>query len=125
MDIKELIKNKNIKLTPARESILNIFINANKPLCYEDIKNDISMDKATFYRNIIKFEENDILNSFESNNKKRYFEIQKKSHAHFICTICNSVECIDKSISLALSGYKVENIIIQGSCKNCTKKNIN
>ena len=45
----------------------------------EDIKSDISMDKATFYRNISKFEEEDILNSFESNDKKRYY----KAHQDF------------------------------------------
>jgi Fur family ferric uptake transcriptional regulator len=43
-------------------------------LSYEDIKSDISMDKASFYRNITKFEEQGILNSFESNDKKRYFD---------------------------------------------------
>ncbi len=47
----------NIKLTSARKSILDILINSSKPLSYEDIKDKISMDKATFYRNITIFEE--------------------------------------------------------------------
>lgn len=119
MEAIDLIKNKDIKLTPARETLLNIFSKSNKPLCYEDIKNDISMDKATFYRNISKFEENNILNSFESNDKKRYFELHKSSHAHFVCKECNSIECVESSMKVELEDYLVENIIITGKCKNC------
>ena len=119
MKAEDLIKNKDIKLTPARKTLLNIFSNSSKPLCYEDVKNDISMDKATFYRNISKFEENNILNSFESNDKKRYFEISQSSHAHFICKDCNSIECIEQSSQLNLEGYLVDNIIVTGKCKNC------
>ena len=55
MKIEELIKDKNIKLTTARVRLLEILKEANRPLCYEEIKKDISMDKATFYRNIAKF----------------------------------------------------------------------
>ena len=119
MKIEDIIKNKNIKLTPARETLLNIFSNTDKPLCYEDIKNDISMDKATFYRNISKFEEHKILNSFESNDKKRYFELQETPHGHFICKVCNLVECIDQSTNIELDGYLIENITVTGKCKSC------
>ena len=118
MKIEELIKNKKIKLTTARVRLLEILQEANRPLCYEDIKKDISMDKATFYRNIAKFEEEGILNAFESNDKKRYFEIKLKPHAHFVCVECNRVECI-KDIDIDLPGYEINNVIINGKCKSC------
>ena len=118
MKIEKIIKNKNIKLTTARIAILEILEKAKKPLSYEDIKSDISMDKATFYRNISKFEDEKILNSFESNDKKRYFELKRKPHAHFVCIICNGVECID-DLNINLEGYEVNNVIINGKCKNC------
>ncbi len=119
MEIDKLIEDKNIKLTSARKSLLDIFSKATKPLSYDDIKSDISMDKATFYRNITKFEEERIVNSFESNDKKRYFEIVRAKHAHFICNNCNGVECINKPCDFALDGYIVENVIIKGICKLC------
>ena len=65
--INNLTDITNIKLTSARKSILEIMINSNKPLSYEDMKDLISMDKATFYRNITIFEEENIISSFESN----------------------------------------------------------
>ena len=115
----------NIKLTSARKSILDILINSSKPLSYEDIKDKISMDKATFYRNITIFEEENLINSFESNDKKRYFEIKKNQHYHFICTNCSKIECIHEKLNLTLPEYKIENIIIKGICKECLKKEKN
>ena len=118
MKIEELIKDKNIKLTTARIKLLEILKEADRPLCYEEIKNDISMDKATFYRNISKFEEEGILNAFESNDKKRYFEVKLNPHAHFVCVKCNSVECI-KDIDITLPNYEINNVIINGICPSC------
>ena len=118
MKIEELIKDKNIKLTTARVKLLEILKEADRPLCYEEIKNDISMDKATFYRNISKFEEEGILNAFESNDKKRYFEVKLNPHAHFVCVKCNNVECI-KNIDITLAHYEINNVIINGTCPSC------
>jgi Fur family transcriptional regulator, ferric uptake regulator len=115
----------NIKLTSARKSILELLINSNKPLSYEDMKDNISMDKATFYRNITIFEEESIINSLESNDKKRYFEISKTPHFHFICSVCSKIECIHKKMDFNLPEYKIENIIIKGICKDCLNKKEN
>jgi len=118
MNIEDIIKNKNIKLTTARVALLEILKKAKKPLSYEDIKTDISMDKATFYRNIAKFEEQGILNSFESNDKKRYFELRLVPHAHFVCLNCNKIECLS-DLDIKLEGYIVNNVIVNGKCKEC------
>lgn len=118
-EIEKIITNTNIKLTDARKAILEVLLNSTKPLCYEEIKISLNMDKATFYRNIIKFEEENILDSFESNDKKRYFEIKKSKHAHFICNICSKIECIHEKIDLHLLKYKIENVIIKGICPKC------
>ena len=120
--INNLTNITNIKLTSARKSILELLVNSNKPLSYEDMKDNISMDKATFYRNITIFEEESLVSSFESNDKKRYFEISKTPHSHFICSSCSKIECIHKKIDLNLPEYKIDNIIIKGICKECLLK---
>jgi len=119
LQIEELIKDADIKPTNARKEILKLLVAASKPLSYRDIEAQISMDKATFYRNIAIFEESHIVSSFESNDKKRYFEIAKVPHAHFICNGCNEVECLQKSLEFGLDGYWVENIIVKGLCPMC------
>jgi len=118
-NINTLIHGTNIKLTTARKAILEILVDSSKPLCYEDLKDKISMDKATFYRNISKFEEENIINSFESNDKKRYFEVQKNPHAHFICISCSQISCLHDESNIKLPGYQIDNIIIKGICPDC------
>jgi Fur family ferric uptake transcriptional regulator len=118
IDIEKIIKDKDLKLTTARVALLDILRDAKKPLSYEDINSDISMDKATFYRNISIFEEKNIVNSFESNDKKRYFELRVSPHAHFVCLECNTIECLS-SLDVKLEGYFVNNVIVNGKCKDC------
>ena len=123
MDIEQLIENKNIKLTSARKEIISALQKFNKPVSYEDIKKQISMDKATFYRNITLFEENHIVYSFEGNNKRRYFELLKQQHAHFICKVCKNIECIDDA-KYELKNYVIEDISIKGICGSCHSLNL-
>lgn len=118
MNIEKLIKNKKLKRTSARVSLLEIFQKADRPLSYEDIKESISMDKATFYRNIAKFEEAGVVNAFESNDKKRYFELKLHAHAHFVCLVCGKIECI-RDLNIDLPMYEVNNVILSGRCKSC------
>ena len=122
MQTLELLSNKKIKLTAARKEILEIFSDANKPLSYEDLKHVLSMDKATFYRNMSKFEEESIVHVFESNDKKRYYEIQKQAHSHFLCNLCNAIECIKPIDNIVLDGYVIEDMIFKGICKKCNQK---
>lgn len=121
MQIKNILETKKLKLTAARKELLEIFSFEKRPISFEDVKDKIKMDKATFYRNVSKFEDESILNSFESNDKKRYYEIQNFPHAHFICNSCHSIECLKNVDSIELDGYKIIDMIFKGVCKQCNK----
>lgn len=123
MQIEKLIEEKKIKLTSARKELLELFLKAQRPLSYEDVKDKIKMDKATFYRNVSKFEEESIVNSFESNDKKRYYGIYVSAHAHFICQVCSSIECVKSITNMQLEGYKIQDVILKGVCKQCNQRN--
>ncbi|PNV82487.1 MAG: transcriptional repressor [Sulfurimonas sp.] len=122
MQIKNIIEEKNLKLTAARKELLEIFNLEKKPLSFEDIKDKIKMDKATFYRNVLMFEKESIVRGFESNDKKRYYEIQGSTHSHFICNVCNNIECLDEARPKKLSGYTIVDTIYKGICKLCNKE---
>ncbi|WP_324172274.1 Fur family transcriptional regulator [Sulfurimonas sp.] len=124
MQITNIIEEKNLKLTSARKELLEILDREKKPISFEDIKHKINMDKATFYRNISKFESNSIVNSFESNDKKRYYEIQGSPHSHFICNTCNHIECLESILPTKLEGYSVSDVIYKGICKSCKEINL-
>lgn len=121
MQIQNMIEEKNLKLTSARKELLGIFTQEKKPISFEDIKDRLTMDKATFYRNVSKFENEAIVNSFESNDKKRYYELQEFPHAHFICNSCNTIECLKNVAPVKLEGYKIVDMIFKGICKGCNQ----
>ena len=77
MNVKQLMNQHKLKITSSRELLLNILFQSAKPLCYEELKKELVMDKTTFYRNMTTFEDAGIVNGFESEDKKRYFEISK------------------------------------------------
>ena len=108
-----------MKLTGARKELLEIFFSTKKPLSFENIKDKIRMDKATFYRNILKFEEEFIIQSFESNDKKRYYKMQKSPHTHFICNICNQIEYLNDILDVKIDNYVIQNMVLKGICKEC------
>jgi len=117
-------KEKNLDtsaliLTTARKAILEILHASEHPLSYEDLKSQLAMDKATFYRNIAKFEEEGLIDSFESSDKKRYFELRKSPHAHFICKVCQKIECMNLPCQIEMEAHTIENMIIKGKCPEC------
>ncbi len=116
---KALCDEYEIKFTTARASILDVLKVAKHPLNYEQIKEQMSvaMDKATFYRNIAKFEELGIVHKFESDDRKWYFELSTTTHAHFICEQCHQITCIN--VDLGKVEGEVKSIVLKGTCKEC------
>lgn len=80
-EINNLNNITNIKLTSARKSILELLIDSKKPLSYEDMKENISMDKATFYRNITILKRNLLLVLLSQMIRKGILKFQKH-HIH-------------------------------------------
>ncbi len=117
------ILNENmLKSTEARRKILEILLKSKKPISYEQIKSNLSMDKATFYRNMQTFEKHFIVSKFESAHRVWHYELKKSNHAHFICNECENIECIELKKPLEIQSCEVQNITIKGKCKKCLKK---
>jgi len=108
-----------LKLTTARKAILEILHTSEHPLSYEDIKNKLLMDKATFYRNVAKFEDLGIVSKFESDDRKWYFELTTSTHAHFICEMCHQITCMN--VDLGVLEGEVKSIVLKGRCKECQR----
>ena len=118
MDFKTKIKRCGLKATSGRISLLEKLYTAKEPLSYEDLKESLSVDKATFYRTVTTFEDKGIVNSFEFPDKRRYYEFRKDNHAHFICVKCGCIECMEQNI-VNIPDYQIETVVITGNCKVC------
>jgi Fur family transcriptional regulator, ferric uptake regulator len=117
--LQKVFQEYDIKFTTARASILEVLKVANSPLSYEQIKEKMSvvMDKATFYRNIAKFEALGMVHKFESDDRKWYFELSSTTHAHFICEQCHKITCME--VDLGNVEGEVTSIVLKGTCKEC------
>jgi Fur family ferric uptake transcriptional regulator len=118
MDFKQKIQQCGLKATAGRIALLQQIYIAKEPLSYDDLRSSLSMDKASFYRSIAKFEERGVVNSFESSNKRRYYEYRRDVHAHFICLDCGVIECIREKI-IHMPEYRIETAVLTGHCKKC------
>lgn len=105
-----------MKTSKAKNEILDILQGADKPLCYDDF--DLNIDKATFYRNIAKFESENVIQKLESDERKWYFELKTTPHAHFLCTTCKQIVCI-KDYSPSLQGFQIDTVTFKGTCPSC------
>jgi Fur family transcriptional regulator, ferric uptake regulator len=116
----DIENHKDIRFTPSRLHIIELLKTYSKPICYDDIKDSLKMDKTTFYRNISDFEQKNMINIVQLNNK-RYFEInQKDNHFHFVCTTCENIICMKKeNLNIAIKNHKIDSVIINGKCNNC------
>ena len=119
--IQTRLNAHHIKPTGARCAILEVLEKATAPLSYEQIKAamTLAMDKATFYRNMAKFEECRLVSKFESDDRKWYYELGSMEHAHFICESCHEVSCVDIPVPSKAQGNKVKSVILKGTCKRC------
>lgn len=117
--LQKVFKEYALKFTTARASILEVLKEAHCPLNYEQIreKMGVKMDKATFYRNVAKFEELGMVHKFESDDRKWYFELSSTTHAHFICEQCHQITCMD--VDLGKVEGEVTSIVLKGTCKAC------
>lgn len=110
-----------LKITNARRAILRVLKEAKAPMNYDQIKIQMeqAMDKATFYRNIAKFEELGMVHKFESDDRKWYFELSTSMHAHFICEMCHKITCME--VDLGPVDAEVKSIVLKGTCKECRR----
>jgi Fur family ferric uptake transcriptional regulator len=117
--IFQFLKHRNLRLTGSRETLVECLLDASRPLCYDDVRAQLRMDKATFYRNMHTFESAGLIRRIESDDKKWYFELADSAHAHFVCTVCHRIFCLDELPIAPPEGYSVDTVVYKGRCPAC------
>lgn len=134
-DIINKLKSKGHRITPAREQIVEIFINSSTPISAGDLIESfrilkIPVNKTTIYRELEFLINQSILQEIEFGEGKKRYELKTAHHHHhIICSNCRKVEDVDLDVDLHDEEKKIEKqtgFIIQnhsleffGLCKNC------
>jgi len=137
LDFDKFLRNKNLKVTKARITILEIIFDNIKGITAETIfenckKLGVNINQSTVYRALELFTENQILDKFPTKDGTFMYTVRKEVHKHILqCSICHKeveVECPFKQIEALLedeTGFKVTDhkLIMKGICEECSKNN--
>lgn len=131
MNPEQILLLKKIKRTSCREGIIELILNSKTALSENEIKDNLSQnyDRTTFYRSFKTLLKKNIIHKIVVDKKTVKYAIdnsisEKHEHAHFYCTECGNVKCMDSVIVKTPNlpdGYiaKETEVIIKGICQNC------
>ena len=134
IDTINMLKNKKLKVTPARVTVLSMFSENCKPMNAEDIFNKFKkeIDRVTVYRTLASFEKNKILKRVDLRKDSVYYELASHHHHHITCTDCGAIESfetceiqnVSKKIlnkSSKFNSINQHSLELFGVCKSCSK----
>lgn len=125
-----MMKRRN---TATQDAVLSILTSKRKAMSHDAIvkQMDIDADRATIYRILNRFCEDEIVHKIVADDGKQYFAVCVKcdentmpiNHFHFRCTKCETIECLPTLVEFSLpEKYSVEqmNCVLVGICKDCS-----
>lgn len=132
-----ILKSYSLKVTQPRLRVLQIVSEKNTAISQPELEKILGseIDRVTLYRILSSFEDKGILHKvFDLNGTATYAICSTKcsahhhhdQHVHFICSVCNSVFCLDEitvpKINLppnfSLHGIAINAVGICDSCQN-------
>lgn len=136
-NITSLLTDKNIKPTANRILVARQLMQMSHPVSLSDLEAslDFSMDKASIFRVLELFAENDVVHVIEDGSRSLKYELCQSSHkhsisdghAHFYCEVCKQTFCLEQAkvplidIPDGFAPHSI-NYLIKGTCDKCSKK---
>lgn len=136
-DVRALLKEKNLRLTPQREAVLKILLDCEEHLTAEDIYDRTRAEYpeiglATIYRALELFEELGLVSKLDfGDGGRRYEPALGKDHHHLICIDCGQIAEFNEDLLGQLhetiareSGFLILNHSLRffGYCSKCKDK---
>jgi Fe2+ or Zn2+ uptake regulation protein len=131
------LRKANQRLTPNRETLLEVLAAGNRPLTISDIRS-VRPELATssVYRNLVVLEQADVVHRVVTRGDFAYYELAEElteHHHHLVCSNCGTVEDVPASATIEQSvrdaarqiarrtGFKTEHhrLDLVGVCRRC------
>ncbi len=96
------LKDKGVRMTSVRQSMIDIFTTIHEPLSAGQIleelkKYKLKANKTTVYRELSFLQEGKIITSVVFDGDQKHYELLKDHHHHLVCQNCRIVEEVDFS----------------------------
>ena len=130
---REMLKAAQLYCTRHRVAILNVLLNAGKPLSQDQIAQRSGkkhFDKVTIYRTLERLVKVGLVHKAFVDKRASHFELahhctEHQCHPHFTCTHCGETHCLT-GISLPMvtiphKGYVIrrQQVHLEGLCPKC------
>ncbi len=132
--VSGLLRGNGLKVTRGRAEVLNLFLDAGRPLAQRQIMEmlRLKLDRASVYRILNAFVEAGIIHMAYVDVRHRVYELPdkcggQKCHPHFSCRGCGKTTCLEDFrvyFKGALAkGFVVERqkVLIEGLCPDCRR----
>ena len=138
-EIKQTIRDLELRVTPARIALVQHLQNTELPQSIDQMTialSHVGMDKATVYRNIVILQAKNLVRQVDLHRDHAYYEWNDKTdHHHLICTRCNYIEdftgcdfkALEKAALKQAPGFShvVEHSFeLFGVCRKCAEKGV-
>lgn len=135
--MRQILKEKGYRATPARLAILKIFTENGLPLTAEKIYKELKRNKknqdineATVYRSLATLEDGGIIRRIDFRKDALFFELAREHHHHITCLKCDAVEdfksdIVERALRRIILGsskfinIKEHSLELFGVCKKC------
>ncbi|NMM49955.1 Fur family transcriptional regulator [Marinigracilibium pacificum] len=132
--IEEKLQYRNIRPTAMRILVLKQLLDSDSAMSLSDLEESLeNADKATLYRTLKKFEENQLIHSIDDGSGSlKYAPCNENcncetndQHVHFHCESCQKTYCITNigipNLNLP-KGFipSSANMVFKGNCSSCS-----
>lgn len=126
-----LIKAAKQRATEPRIAVLETLLSADHALTHHEIeqvldKQNRKIDRVTLYRVLEWAQSQSLVHKMTGEDRVwRFSASSTADHAHFNCTDCGQVYCLDElipAVAVTLpSGFKLQHaeVLVQGICSRC------
>ena len=129
-----LLRDFQMRATPVRQEILQLFLQKEYALSHHDIETEVSksLDRVTVYRTLKTFLDKGLIHKVLDDEGSLKYALCNEActtaehhhdHVHFKCTRCGQTNCLNVDLpGVKLPrGYQAEavNVLIQGVCDRC------
>ena len=130
---RRMLKDARLYCTEARVAILQVLMEAVRPLAQDQIARQLTtrkLNKVTVYRTLESLTEAGIVHRAFLHDRAWHFELadhctEKQCHPHFTCTSCGVTRCLtDTSVPMARIPHKGfvirrQQVRLEGLCPAC------
>jgi len=133
VEIKELLKKRNLKATGTRLDLLLKMQKHGSAISHSSIQKQMNpINRVTLYRTINTLKDKGIIHEAFQEKNEIYYAIcgtnceehcHHHEHIHFKCLKCEEISCkdLDQHFNISIPNHEIHNISVQvdGVCDEC------